>query len=147
MSESMNEAIKEIAVKHGVSVSKEDPILMLHTMNERLLEESKKQQQALLEQFKEEIELIATAWQSDAKQKAESTLNHALTSSKNLMDKASRDTAKESLKAIKETITDAMNECARLNNQAQRTSRFSLIACSCIVMASSLFAFITFMLN
>lgn len=147
MSEALDETIKEIAVKHGVLIGKDDPILILHTMNERLLEESKRQQKELLVQFQEEVEKIASSWHNDAKEKAETILNHSLTSSKNFMAKASRDAANESLGAIKKTVSDAISECARLNQQAQSTSRFSLIACSCIITISSLFACFAFILR
>ena len=56
MSESIDETIKEIAVRHDVVLSKDDPILILQTMNERLLEETRKAQQEMLAQFKEEME-------------------------------------------------------------------------------------------
>lgn len=56
MSEAIDETIKEIAVRHGVILSKDDPVLILQTMNERLLEETRKSQQEMLAQFKEEME-------------------------------------------------------------------------------------------
>jgi len=71
MSDKLNEAIQAIAVEHGVILGKDDPILMLHTMNEKLLEKNRIAQQDLLTQFKEEMELISSQWKDDAKEKAE----------------------------------------------------------------------------
>ena len=56
MSCSIDEAIKEIAVKHGVSLDRNDPILMFQTMHERLLIDAQNSQEQLLAKFKEEIE-------------------------------------------------------------------------------------------
>ena len=41
MSSGIDEAIKEIAVKHGISIGRDDPILVLQTMQERLIEQQK----------------------------------------------------------------------------------------------------------
>ena len=60
MSDKIEEAIQYIAVKHGVVLGKDDPVLILQTMNERLLEENLKVQQKMLAQFKEEMENISS---------------------------------------------------------------------------------------
>lgn len=70
MSSAIDETIKEIAVKHGVSVGRDDPLLILQTMHERLIEQQKRAQQELLDQFKSEIEQISSQWKNDAKEKA-----------------------------------------------------------------------------
>jgi hypothetical protein len=38
MSDQVEELIKEIAVKHNISLSRDDPILVLQTINNRLLQ-------------------------------------------------------------------------------------------------------------
>jgi hypothetical protein len=48
MADPIEELIKEIAAKHGIAVSRDDPILILQTINTRLLQESAKAQQAML---------------------------------------------------------------------------------------------------
>ena len=48
MGDRIEELIKEIAVKHGIAVSRDDPILVLHTINNRLLQDSSKAQQIQL---------------------------------------------------------------------------------------------------
>ena len=42
MSDQLEELIKEIASKHGIAVSRDDPILVLQTINNRLLQDSSK---------------------------------------------------------------------------------------------------------
>ena len=82
MADPVEELIREIAAKHGIAVSREDPIFVLHTINQRLLQDSARAQQAMLDQYKEELGAIAQAWGNDAKAKAERVLNAAMTASK-----------------------------------------------------------------
>ena len=74
----IEELIREIAVKHGIAVGRDDPILILQTINTRLMQDSQAAQQEILDRFKEELEAIAHRWGDDAKGKAERTLNAAL---------------------------------------------------------------------
>ena len=48
--------IAEIATKHGVALSPDDPLLILQTINTMLLGESADAQQAQLQAFKSELE-------------------------------------------------------------------------------------------
>ena len=93
MADPVDELIKEIAGKHGVAVSRDDPILILQTINARLLEDSAKAQQELLERYKEELEASSARWSSDAKDKAERVLNASLEASGNTMRAGARETA------------------------------------------------------
>ena len=54
MVDPIDELIKEIAGKHGVAVGRDDPIMILQTVNTRLLQDSPKAQQAMLEGYKKE---------------------------------------------------------------------------------------------
>jgi hypothetical protein len=45
MTDPVEELIREIAAKHGIAVSRDDPILILQTINTRLLQDSAKAQQ------------------------------------------------------------------------------------------------------
>lgn len=47
--------IGEIATRHGVAVSRDDPVMILATLNERLIEESREAQRQLLEEFRHEM--------------------------------------------------------------------------------------------
>jgi hypothetical protein len=71
MADPARKLIQEIAAKHGIAVSREDPIFVLHTINQRLLQDGAKAQQAMLDQYKDALGMIAQAWGNDAKAKAE----------------------------------------------------------------------------
>ena len=60
MSESQD-LLKEIATIHGVSVTPDDPLLIIQTLNKRLMEDSAKAQQEMLDRYKEEMEALGKA--------------------------------------------------------------------------------------
>ena len=139
MSEAIDKTIKEIAVRHGVILSKDDPILILQTMNERLLEETRKAQQEMLVQFKEEMESISSQWKDDAKDKAEKVLSAALASSKSAMAKLLQESTNESIHAMKKMISDSLAEARDLMQQARKFSRFALSSSAAILTGCCLF--------
>jgi hypothetical protein len=100
----LEELIKEIAVKHGIALGRDDPILILQTLNNRLLQTSQKAQQAMLDQYKAELEYLSLRWSVDAKEKAERILNVSLDASKVAMDQLMRTSTQEVVKTIKTEV-------------------------------------------
>ncbi|HAT1822791.1 TPA: conjugal transfer protein TraM [Legionella pneumophila] len=139
MSEKINEVIQEIAGKHGVVLGRDDPVLILQTMNDRLLEENRKAQQEMLTQFKEEMESISSQWKVDAKDKAEKVLNAALASSKEAMNKILREATNEFVYVMKNVISDSLLEAQDLTQQTRKANRFTLLASVTILTVSCAF--------
>ena len=106
MDEKLDEIIKEIAITHGVSLGKNDPILILTTINSRLIEDSQKGQKIILEEFKAELEEVTARWGIEAKEKAERILTAALTASKEAMDQALEQGATKTVESIQIEIED-----------------------------------------
>ncbi|HAT4425565.1 conjugal transfer protein TraM [Legionella pneumophila serogroup 1] len=145
MSEAIDETIKEIAVRHGVILSKDDPVLILQTMNERLLEETRKSQQEMLARFKEEMENISSQWKDDAREKAEKVLNAALASSKEAMARLLQESTRESVHAVKKMISDSLAEARYLTQQARKFSQFTLISSIAILIGIVLTCLVHFL--
>lgn len=145
MSEAIDETIKEIAVRHGVILSKDDPVLILQTMNERLLEETRKSQQEMLAQFKEEMENISSQWKDDAREKAEKVLNAALASSKEAMARLLQESTRESVHAVKKMISDSLAEARYLTQQARKFSQFTMISSIAILIGIVLTCLVHFL--
>lgn len=125
----------------------DDPILILQTMNDRLLEENRKAQQEMLAQFKEEMESISSQWKIDAKDKAEKVLNAALASSKEAMNKILREATNEFICVMKNVISDSLLEAQDLTQQTRKANRFTLLTSVTILTVSCafiLFLFIKF---
>lgn len=139
MSDKFDAAIQEIAVRHGVVLSKDDPILILQTMNDRLIEESRQAQAAMLTQFREEMESISSQWRDDAKEKAEKIINAALAGSKEAMAKLLLESTNASVQSVDRMISVSLAEARDLSQQTKKFGWFMLVSSVVILAASSLF--------
>ena len=139
MSDKFDAAIQEIAVRHGVVLSKDDPILILQTMNDRLIEEARQAQAAMLTQFREEMESISSQWRDDAKEKAEKIINAALAGSKEAMARLLLESTNISVQSMERMISDSLTEARDLSQQTKKFGWFMLVSSVVILAASSLF--------
>jgi hypothetical protein len=106
--EQLNALIREIAEKHHIAVGRNDPILVLHTINERLMKNSAASQEEILGQFRQELESVAQQWGFDAKEKAERILSAALTASQEAMRKLLLDGAKATTEILRKEIQESL---------------------------------------
>lgn len=143
MTDKFDAAIQEIVVRHGVVLSKEDPILILQTMNDRLIEESRQAQAAMLAQFREEMESISSQWKDDAREKAEKVLNAALAGSKETMVRLLNEFTSEYIQCIKKIVSDSLAETREL---AQQISKFNGLGLSSAVISTVSCLFIIFLM-
>ena len=134
----IEDIIKEIAVKHGIAVGRDDPILILQTINERLMQDSAAAQQEILDRFKEELESIAHRWGDDAKNKAERTLNAALTASREAMMKGMQDGAKAAAEAVRRELEAATAQLAAPIRESKRVALMNMVAAGMAVFAAGL---------
>ena len=132
----IEETIKEIAAKHGIAVCRDDPILILQTLNNRLMQASQKAQQEMLDQYKSELEGISLRWSTDAKEKAERILNASLDASKAAMERSLRAGAKEVVTTIKAELDASLNRISRPIKDANRIGLMNLTA-SCITLLAA----------
>lgn len=139
MPDKFNEVIQDIAVRHGVVLGKDDPILILQTMNEKLLEENRRAQEAMLAKFREEIESISSQWKDDAKEKAEKILNITLANSKEVMARLINDSTNESIEAMKNIISDSLTEVRDRAQKVQRGNQLALFLLIVILTGYFLF--------
>ena len=134
----IEETIKDIAVKHGIALGRDDPILILQTINERLMQDSATAQRDILDRFKEEMEAIAYRWGEDARTKAERTLNAALTASRDAMMAAMQDGAKTAADTVHRESAAAMAQFAAPIRESKRVAIMNLVAAGMTVFAAGL---------
>lgn len=67
--------IKRIASEHGIVLTKDDPVLMMHTLNEVLLEQNEKAQAELLNKYEAILQENFSQWQTFASKKANVLIN------------------------------------------------------------------------
>ncbi|AOA09221.1 conjugal transfer protein TraM [Pseudomonas sp. TMW 2.1634] len=137
MADDLESLRQEIFRVHGISVGKDDPIMILFTLNNRLLAEGAKAQEEQLEQFKSELEGIAYQWGNDAKEKAERILNASLTASKEAMASLMKASASEAAKTMQAEFDKALRR-AEAPAQTARNLVVLNVAASVITLAAAL---------
>lgn len=124
----MDELIKEISIKHNLSLEKDDPILIMHTLNEKLMSDNLKTQQLMLDQYKEEMEGIALRWANDAKDKSEKILSASLTTSKEVMASILKESAHLTAGTIKSEVGTFLSQIHTCLNKAQYIAYINIVA-------------------
>ena len=84
--DSIEQSIREVAARHGVALSRDDPLLIVQTLNEQLVKNLAIAQSEMLEQFRRDLELTCSQWREDAKVKSERILNEALATSRRALE-------------------------------------------------------------
>ncbi len=120
----MEKLINDIASKHGVVIGRDDPILILQTMNTKLMEDNIKAQQVMLNQYKEDLEGIALRWEDNAKVKSERILNVSLAASKEAMANVLEKSARTTAMAIQNDIEKLLSHA---NVALRRTERIAMV--------------------
>lgn len=134
----IEETIKEIFAKHNIAVSHDDPLLVLQTINERIMKDSATSQQERLDHFKQGLEDIAHRWGEDAKNKAERTLNAALAASKETMAKGMQEGAQAAAQAMRCEVETTVAQLTASIRESRRVAFMNLAAASMVVVAAGL---------
>lgn len=137
MSDAIDELIREIAARHGVAVSRDDPVMMLHTLNEMLLKETEKAQQGMLDGFREELEALSFQWGEDAKAKAERILNASLSASKEAIASLLDESARAVVASIKAEVDTALAGVDRRLDDSKRLAWICLSGGAFVLLASA----------
>lgn len=136
VADKVEEIIQEIALKHGIAVGRNDPIMILHTLNERLMLDSVAAQQRLLESFKEELEAIAHRWGEDARGRAERMLNVALVASREAMAKTMHDGAQAAGEAMRRELDAALGRLRSAVHEARWVAILNFVGASLVAVAA-----------
>ena len=136
MADQVEELIREIAAKHGIAVSRDDPILVLQTINNRLLEDSARAQQVQLDQYKQEMEALSLRWGNDAKGNSERILNAALAAGKEAIWQTMQEGAGISSTSVRTEIDDALAGVTASIRDARRVGMLNVLA-SCITLLAA----------
>ncbi len=143
MKDQIEEVIKEIAAKHGIAVGRDDPILVLQTINNRLMLDSQKAQEAMLQQYKEELEGMMARWSDDTKLRAERMLNAAMGASKEAMAKTMQDGAVVAADAFRKEVDTALAHANAQLRATRNLSRWNLAVASITLLAAGVVAWAT----
>lgn len=143
MSTEYDEIIKEIAIRHGIAVGRDDPIMVLKTINEILLKDSMTAQVEILSSFKSELEEAASRWDIAANEKAQKMLNVSLDASKKAMSGLLDDGVKSAIEEIQSSLKADKSSALELIHQSMKENRrvamLNIIA-SALTVTAVLFA-------
>ena len=73
--EKLDALIERVATVHGIVLSKDDPVLMMHTLNEVLLEQNEKAHAELLNKYEAILQESFNQWHSYASKKTNALIN------------------------------------------------------------------------
>jgi len=141
----IDEVTQEIAAKHDVVVSKDDPIMILHTMNERLIKDSKAAQNKLLENFKSQMEVISDQWSIEARNHSDRILNSSIVSSKAEVARVMEEQSNTIIEQWKNELSTGFSQVHNTIQSSRQTAILNIIA-SFITLISAcivLYVFIT----
>ena len=124
----LDEAIQHIASIHGIVVSKDDPVMILHTLNERLIQDSKAAQQDLLDNFKGEIELIVSELSMAAKNHSDRVLNSTIETSKTEIARVMEEQSHSIIERWKADLNAGFHEASKTMATSRQTAILNIIA-------------------
>ena len=74
----LNALIERIATEHGIVLSQDDPVLMMHTLNEVLLEQNKEAHAELLSNYQAILEENFNRWCEYSTKKSNALINASM---------------------------------------------------------------------
>ncbi|MCP5252544.1 MAG: conjugal transfer protein TraM [Burkholderiales bacterium] len=110
--------IKRIASEHGIVLTKDDPVLMMHTLNEVLLEQNEKAQAELLNKYEAILQENFSQWQTFASKKANVLINAQQSHFSKNNDQLTDNGMQQVSEIIRITINHEIRELTRISRQA-----------------------------
>lgn len=127
----IEDILSEVSKRNGVTISRDDPVMILNTILEIYSEEQSKKQDKLISDFSEKIESISNRWEGDAKIKAEKILSAALTQASIEAENTVRDASNQFIERLnsinKKQSNDIELELKTLKNVTYINAFISLL--------------------
>jgi len=110
--------IKRVASEHGIVLSQDDPVLMMHTLNEVLLEQNEKAHAELLSNYQAILEESFNQWREYSTKKSNAIINATANNSNLARDQFIVKCIQLIEEKIKSGVGQEINELARISRQA-----------------------------
>lgn len=125
--------IKRIASEHSIVLTKDDPILMMHTLNEVLLEQNEKAHAELLHKYEAILQESFNQWQTVASKKA----NALISAQQNNISKSNDQPIDQSMQLISEKVKIAINHEIRDLTRISRQAAIMNLLAAVLVLVSA----------
>jgi|GEM_PF-2189288 len=136
--EKIDKVIQQIASVHGVAVSKDDLIMILHTMNERLISDSKAAQQELLDNFRSQLEVTVSELSMAAKNHSDRVLNSTIQTSKTEISRVMEEQSNIIIERWKADLHAEFNEACKTMTTSRQTAILNIIASFITLIAAGI---------
>ena len=130
--------IKRIASEHGIVLTKDDPVLMMHTLNEVLLEQNEKAHVELLNKYEAILQESFNQWQTVASKKA----NALISAQQNNISKSNESLVDQNMQLISEKIRIAINHEIRELTRISRQAAIMNLLAAVLVLVSAILVFV-----
>lgn len=125
--------IKRIASEHSIVLTKEDPVLIMHTLNEVLLEQNEKAHAELLHKYEAILQENLNQWQTVASKKA----NALISAQQSNFSKSNDQPIDQSMQLISEKIRIAINHEIRDLTRISRQAAIMNLLAAVLVLVSA----------
>ncbi|MDO8334576.1 MAG: conjugal transfer protein TraM [Nitrosomonas sp.] len=127
--------IERVAAKHGIALTDDDPILMIHTLNEILIEENNKAHQVLLNQFRSTLEENIHLWSQTTESKANSLLQANSRNTHQLTEHIINTCFESINQKIEASFNDKLKEISSLAQNIRQAAILILLATGLFFLA------------
>ena len=110
--------IKRIASEHGIVLTKDDPVLMMHTLNEVLLEQNEKAHAELLSNYQAILEENFNRWCEFSTKKSNALINSSISNAQLTRDQFLESCIQLIDEKIKSREGQEIYELTRISRQA-----------------------------
>ena len=138
MNDELDALIKRIASEHGIALSQNDPVLMMHTLNKVLLEQNQQAHAQLLNQYEAVLQENFNQWQSYASKKA----NALISAQQNKASNINGQTVEQCAQLISEKIKIAINHEIRDLTRISRQAAIMNLLAAVLVLISVVLVFV-----
>ncbi len=139
----INNQIKELQKKvvetHGVTLDNDDPVLIAHTINTKLMEDNARLQQTLLDEYKKSMEEFSFRWDNDVKEKSERILNASLNASKVAMAGLLQESVSATAMTIQKKVDALLSDAGKTLYRAEKIAMINLCASGVTFLGVCLF--------
>jgi len=143
MTDRVSRVIQEIAEKHGVAIGRDDPIMVLHTMNEALLVDSAAAHEAALDRFRSELEIVSQRWTTESETLANRVLNASLDTARTTIRTDTRTQINDASEQLAEACAAALAPLAEVADQNRRTAWLNVAAAAILSLGGVVYALLT----
>lgn len=124
----LDDLIKEIAAKHHIAVGRDDPILILRTMNAKLLEDGTRAQKENLDRLEERLGAILTRLGDESKTRAERIVNAGLSASRKMMAEGAKSWAEEIGTLVRNEVEGALEKIETCVGSSRKVAYLNIAA-------------------